>query len=66
MDLLVVLTSSNIQIRDRIPEFLKDCSAYPTDVFPLTESELETELAEPNPFWVRALKEGIECYPAAE
>ena len=63
MDLFIVLTSSTLPIRDRIPEFLQDCSAYPTDVFPLTARELEAELTEPNPFWVRALEEGIECYP---
>ncbi len=62
MDLLIVLKSSDLPIRDRIAEFLKNCSEYPTDVFPLTEMELETRLKSSDPFWVRALREAIECY----
>ena len=62
MDLLVVLRSSDLSIRDRIAEFLTECSDYPTDVFPLTEAELELRLQEADPFWVQAVREGIECY----
>ncbi len=50
-------------IRDRIAEFLGDCGAYPMDVFPLTEDELRQRLLEPDPFWTRALKEGITVFP---
>ena len=62
MDLLIVLKSSDLPIRERIGEFLKECSGYPTDVFPLTEAELEARLQDSDPFWVRALREGVECY----
>ncbi len=59
MDLLVILKSSNMPIRERIAEFLKDCANYPTDVFPLTEDELDSRLRELDPFWTRAINEGI-------
>ena len=64
MDLLIVLRSAKKSIPDRIEEFLKDCSAYPTDVFPLTEQELRARLKENDPFWTQALKDAIQCYPA--
>lgn len=64
MDLLIVLKSSTKPVRDRIESFLQDCPAYPTDVFPLTEEELQTRLQEGDPFWTRALGESIECYRA--
>jgi predicted nucleotidyltransferase len=66
MDLLIVLESSSMPIRDRIAEFLSDCGIYPTDVFPLTEAELQQRLQEADPFWTRALKEGITCYSALD
>jgi predicted nucleotidyltransferase len=62
MDLLILLKSSHLPIRERIREFLKDCSEYPTDVFPLTEGELESRLKRSDPFWMQAVREGIECY----
>jgi predicted nucleotidyltransferase len=61
MDLLVILKSSSLPVRDRIGEFLQDCIAYPTDIFPLTEDELNQRLRELDPFWTRAMKEGIDC-----
>lgn len=61
MDLLIVLKSSLKPIRDRIVEFLEYCKAYPTDVFPLTEEELQMRLQEGDPFWTQALREGIDC-----
>lgn len=64
MDLLVILKSSSMPVRDRIAEFLKDCTAYPTDIFPLTEEELHERLQEQDPFWTRAMKEGIDCLSA--
>ena len=66
IDLVIVLRSSSLPIRERIAEFLKDCTAYPTDVFPLTERELQVRIGEGDPFWTRAIREGIECYPGAE
>jgi hypothetical protein len=65
MDLLIVLKSSNLPIRERIAEFLSDCSAYPTDAFPLTEAELESRLRDSDPFWMQVMREGIECYSAS-
>lgn len=65
MDLLIVLKSSHVPIRERIGEFLEDCSNYPSDVFPLTEAELESRLNSRDPFWMRAMREGIECYSRA-
>lgn len=64
MDLLIILKSSTKPIRDRIADFLRDCPAYPTDVFPLTEEELRARLDEGDLFWTRALNEAIDCYPA--
>lgn len=62
IDLFVVLRCSGAPTRERIAEFLKDCAEYPTDVFPLTEDELQTHLSESDPFWTQAVREGIECY----
>ena len=62
MDLLVILKSSSMPIRERIAEFLKDCAAYPTDVFPLTADELHSRLRELDPFWTRAIREGIRVF----
>src|SRR6266571_168617 len=42
LDLLIVLKSSRLPVRERVGEFLEECSNYPTDVFPLTEAELES------------------------
>ena len=61
LDLLVLLKSSTLPIKDRIGEFLKDCGAYPTDVFPLTEDELQERLQEGDPFWTRAVREAVDC-----
>ena len=65
MDLLIILKSSALSPRDRIAEFLKDCTGYPTDVFPLTEQEIRERLQELDPFWTRAMKEGIDVLPAS-
>lgn len=62
LDLLILLKSSQLPIRERIGEFLEECSSYPTDVFPLTEAELESYLQSGDSFWTQALREGIECY----
>ena len=59
IDLLVILKCSDIPVRERIAEFLRDCAAYPTDVFPLTEDELNTHLQAGDSFWTRAIKEGV-------
>jgi hypothetical protein len=60
------LKSSHVPIRERIAGFLEECSGYPTDVFPLTEAELELRLRNGDPFWMQALRDGIECYRRGE
>ena len=62
LDLLIVLNSSGLPLRERVAEFLDECSMYPTDVFPLTEDELDVRLKAGDPFWTKAVCEGIECY----
>ena len=62
LDLLIVLKGSHRPLTDRIGDFLADCTAYPTDVFPLTEEELRERVNEGNPFWTRALKEGVVLF----
>jgi predicted nucleotidyltransferase len=61
LDLLVVLKSSDRSIPERIGELIGECTAYPTDVFPLTEAELAARVRERDPFWTRALREAIDC-----
>jgi predicted nucleotidyltransferase len=60
LDLLILLKSSSLPVRDRIGTFLTDCAAYPTDVFPLTEDELQERLREGDPFWTRVIREAID------
>ena len=60
MDLLVVLRSSDRPLKERIAEFLDDCADYPTDVFPLTDAELQERLHDGDPFWTRAVTEAID------
>ena len=61
LDLLILLKSSSVPISERIGEFLKDCTAYPTDVFPLTEDELQKRLRKGDPFWTQAMREAVDC-----
>ena len=61
LDLLIVLKSSGLPVADRIGTFLEECAAYPTDVFPLTEDELRERLEHGDPFWRKAVREGVEC-----
>ena len=65
LDLLIVLKSSALPVTDRISEFLQECAAYPTDVFPLTEDELRERLEQGDPFWLKAAREAVECAGAA-
>ena len=59
LKVLIVLQESHRPLKDRIDDFLADCTAYPTDVFPLTEGELRDRVNEGEPFWTRALKEAV-------
>ena len=61
LDLLIVLRSSDRPPAERVGEFLTECTAYPTDVFPLTEEELATRLREGDPFWTQAMREAVDC-----
>jgi len=62
LDLLVVLRESAKPAPGRVVDFLQYVSAYPTDIFPLTEAEIEARLEEGDPFLRRALREGILLY----
>ena len=63
LDLLIILGSSEKSYRERLGDFLADIPPYPTDVFPLTAAELQARLASGDPFFRRALEEGIQLYP---
>jgi predicted nucleotidyltransferase len=61
-DLLVLLKSDrNDRRMDRIPEYLPAFldAPVPVDVLPLTCGELQAEIKAGNPFWRRALAEGV-------
>ncbi len=62
LDLLVILRESAKPARDRIADILQLASTYPTDVFPLTEAEIESRLEEGDPFLRRAIGEGVVLY----
>jgi predicted nucleotidyltransferase len=66
LDLLVILKASEKSIRRRIEDLLRFVPAYPTDIFPLTEAEIETRLTKGDPFLERALDEGILLWPSRE
>ena len=61
LDLLILLRSSSLPVRDRIGSLLTHCAAYPTDVFALTEDELQQRLREGDPFWTQAVREAVDC-----
>ena len=63
LDLLVVLEDSDRSARERIEDFLRDGGTYPIDIFPYTRKELESRIAERDPFILQALREGIPLYP---
>ena len=62
LDLLVILKSSEKSVSERIADFMQDGFGYPTDIFPLTEAEVESRLEEGDPFLRRAMSEGILLY----
>jgi hypothetical protein len=49
-------------LKGRIGDFLAECAAYPTDVFPLTEEELRDRVSEGAPFWTAVLKEAVVLF----
>jgi uncharacterized protein len=66
LDLLIVLKSSDRSPADRIGDFLAECAAYPTDVFPLSEEELAMRLRQGDPFWTQAMREAVDCFPTSD
>jgi len=65
LDLLVILKESAKPARDRIADFLQHASGYPTDIFPLTEAEIESRLEAGDPFLRRIMSEGTLLYSRA-
>jgi len=63
LDLLIILKESEKPVSERLEECLRHVSAYPTDIFPLTEAEIESRLEEGDAFLQRALSEGVLLYP---
>jgi predicted nucleotidyltransferase len=62
LDVLIILHKSDKSIAERLDEFLRYCPSYPTDMFPLTESEVESRLRQGDLFLRRAVSEGIVLY----
>ena len=60
LDLLIILSDSQIPLMERIPRFLPSSFPIPVDVFPYTKKEVEMMLEEGNLFIKRALAEGKE------
>ena len=63
LDLLVIVSSADKPVHERLTDFLEDASAYPTDIFVFTERELQCRLEERNGFLCRAMHEAIQLYP---
>jgi predicted nucleotidyltransferase len=63
LDLLIILKESEKSMRELLAELLRFSPAYPTDMVPLTQSEVESRLARGDPFLSRAIVEGIILYP---
>ncbi len=59
LDLLVILEEPAAGIDERLDELLRLTPPYPTDLLPVTRSEVEARLEAGDPFISRALREGI-------
>ena len=66
LDLLILLAHSDQPPRERITDFLRCLSKYPTDLLVLTQAELDSRLADGDLFLRRALSEGILLYPESD
>jgi predicted nucleotidyltransferase len=64
LDLLIILKESRKSTRELLAELLRFSPAYPTDFVPLTQCEVDSRLAEGDPFLRRAIGEGIVLHPA--
>jgi predicted nucleotidyltransferase len=65
VDLLIVLTASDLSFRDRIPAFLPAAFPCGVDVFPYTRAELERMKREGNGLVLAALREGRTIFRRA-
>jgi uncharacterized protein len=63
LDLLIVLEHSDLPANERLADFLRCASNYPTDMLVLTQAELESRLAAGDPFLGRVVRESIPLYP---
>jgi predicted nucleotidyltransferase len=63
LDLLVIFRESEISMRELLSELIRFSPAYPTDFVPLTRFEVDSRLAEGDPFLSQAIGEGIVLYP---
>ena len=59
-DLLIILSSADRPIRDRIARYLPEALPISVDIFPYTGEEIDRMLAEGNHLIRRALNEGLE------
>jgi predicted nucleotidyltransferase len=62
VDLLFVLSSSELPFLARIPLYIPEGCMIGVDVFPYTKAEVDDMLASGNSFVTRALSEGVEIY----
>ena len=62
-DLLIILSSADRPIRDRIARYLPEALPISVDIFPYTREEIDRMLAEGNHLIRRALNEGLELAP---
>lgn len=62
VDLLVVISASDRSFLERIPLYHPDGVPIGVDVFPYTEGELASMLAQGNPLARRAISEGLVLF----
>ncbi len=63
LDLLIILKQADRRFHDRMPLYRPPGCDLDVDVFPYTQPELDTMLADGNWFIRRALAEGVQLYP---
>lgn len=60
IDILLVLTESNVPFLERIPKYMPSQFPVGIDIFPYTNEEIERMISQGNFFLKRALAEGVE------
>ena len=63
LDLLIILKQADRRFHDRMPLYRPPGCDLDVDVFPYTQVELDSMLADGNWFIRRALAEGVQIYP---